>query len=193
MIYFQNMDTTSRLQHLLSLSAQGDRQAESALIDLVYGELRKIASALMRRERKGHTLQTSALVNEAYLRLAKHQSIRLESRAMFFTSASRAMRRVLVEHARQRNAAKRSGDQVIHLESVDLPSIEVDRDRLLAMDQALDELATLDERQARIVELRYFGGLSIEETAAVVGISDRSVKREWATARAWLKSKFRSV
>lgn len=183
------MDTTSRLEELLALSAKGDRQAESALVDLVYGELRKIASSLMRRERPNHTLQTSALVNEAYLRLAGKQSIRLDNRAMFFTSAARAMRRVLVEHARRRDTTKRSAGKRAYPDSIEIPGTVVDPDKLLIIDESLNELATLDERQAQIVELRFFGGLSTEETASVIGISDRSVKREWAVARAWLKTK----
>ncbi|HUQ92841.1 MAG TPA: ECF-type sigma factor [Bryobacteraceae bacterium] len=180
------MDTASRLELLLERSASGDRDAESALLDLVYGELRKLASSLMRREQPGHTLQTSGLVNEAYLRLAGRETIRMENRGMFFTSAARAMRRVLIEHARRKHTAKRDGGARVDLDRAEV-AIDGRNEELLAIDRLLEELATLDARQAQIVELRFFAGLTVEQTAEAMSISDRTVIREWAMARAWLK------
>jgi RNA polymerase sigma factor (TIGR02999 family) len=180
------MDTASRLDSLLDRSASGDKEAESALMDLVYGELRKLASSMMRREKRGHTLQTSGLVNEAYLRLAGGGTIRMENRGKFFTSAARAMRRVLIEHARRKHRAKRDAGDRVDLDRAEV-AVGGRNEDLLAIDRLLDELAILDARQAQIVELRFFAGLSVEQTAEAMSISDRTVIREWAMARAWLK------
>jgi len=175
-----------RVDALFAGSALGDKSAEAALMDLVYGELRRIASSFMRRERAGHSLQTSALVNEAYLRLAGRQANQLKNRSLFFTAAARAMRRVLIEHARRRQAAKRDGGLRVDLES----AIVVEQTgslQLIELDSALERLAEFDPRQAQIVELRFFAGLSVEETAEATGLSPRTVKRDWQVARAWLK------
>jgi len=156
------------------------------LFPLVYAELRRIAAREMRREKPGRTLQTTALVHEAYLRLLKDASLSFENRAHFLGVAARAMREILIEHARARSARKRGGGAVrLTLDDlvapVSSPSIDV-----LALDEALERLARLDERHARVVELRYFGGLSVEETAAALGLSPATVKRDWTLARAWL-------
>ena len=161
----------------------------SSLFEIVYEELRRVAAAAIRRERPGHTLQPTALVHEAYLRLARESDERWESRAHFLAVAAQAMRRVLVDHARGRNAQKRgSGEGGVPLEDVDGAALGQDQEvDFLALDVALARLAALDARQAHLVELRFFGGLTVEESARVVGISPRTVKREWQVARAWLK------
>jgi RNA polymerase sigma factor (TIGR02999 family) len=162
----------------------GDSEALRALIPLVYEELRRVAHYHLQAQRSGHTLQSTALVNEVYLRLMK-QEPRLENRAHFFGVASRLMRQILVDYARNRNAAKRDAGWKLTLdEAVALPGRR-DLD-LVTLDDALTELSRLDAQQGRIVELRYFGGLSIEETAQVLDISPATVKRDWATARIWL-------
>jgi RNA polymerase sigma factor (TIGR02999 family) len=176
-----------RLTQLLRAWQHGDEGAADELVPLVYAELRRIAAGRMRAERAGHTLQPTVLVHEAWMRLAD-QHADWHSRGHFFAIAAQAMRRILVDHARRRASAKRGNapvsvpiDEVAHL----LPSPMPD-DRLLALDAALDELARLDPRQAKVVELRFFGGLSVEDTATLLDISPTTVKREWATARAWL-------
>jgi RNA polymerase sigma factor (TIGR02999 family) len=168
----------------------GNRQALERLMPLVYGELRKLAASYLRAERADHTLQPTALVHEAYLRLVDQRSVNWQNRAHFFGIAAQMMRRILVDHARRRQAAKRDG-ATYRLQTE--PGLEdVDRDpELLALDEALTGLETLDVRQARIVELRFFGGLTVEETAEVTGISPATVKREWQTARAWLAREIR--
>jgi RNA polymerase sigma factor (TIGR02999 family) len=162
----------------------GDQEALKALLPLVYDELKRLARHHLRGERPGHTLQSTALVHEAYLRLVQ-KPLQLQNRTHFFAVAARLMREILVDHARSRRAAKRDYRCKITLaQAVALPQKrEVD---LLALDDALNELSHLDPRQGRIVELRFFGGLSIDETSEIMGISPATVKREWATARAWL-------
>ena len=164
----------------------GVRADAGELFPLVYAELRRIAAREMRRERPGRTLQTTALVHEAYLRLLKDTSLSFENRAHFLGIAARAMREILIEHARGRAARKRGGGAVrLTLDDlaapVAAPSVDV-----LALDEALERLARFDERHARVVELRYFGGLSVEETAAAMDLSPATVKRAWTLARAWL-------
>jgi RNA polymerase sigma-70 factor (ECF subfamily) len=168
---------------LLRAWAQGDEAAGERLFPIVHGELRRQAARYMRRERRDHSLEPSGLVNEAYLKLAASAGVDWHSRAHFFAIAARIMRQVLVDHARRRRAAKREGCRVT-LSDVDAPVAPLE---LMDLDEALKELAALDPQQARVVELRFFGGLGVEETAAVVGLSERTVKREWQTARAWLQ------
>ncbi|WP_396627160.1 sigma-70 family RNA polymerase sigma factor [Luteitalea sp.] len=184
-------DSVSRL---IADSAAGDEAAAAALVPLVYDELRRVASAALRRERADHTLQPTALVHEAFLRLAGATEVPWRDRGHFVAIAARVMRQVLVDHARGRGALKRGHALVrIPLEGVDvaqMPGSDVD---LVVLDQALERLAALDERQARIVELRFFGGLTVEETAALIGASARTVKRDWQMARAWLKRELATV
>lgn len=173
---------------LLQAWRRGEAAADEKLLALVYGELKRLAAAQLRGERQGHTLQPTALVHEAYLRLMKQHSVAWQNRAQFFALASQIMRRTLVDHARARHAAKRPGAGTrvqVDFEAAAAPpgSNEVD---LHALDEALDQLAAADPRQARIVELRFFGGLSHEEVAAVLDVSLATVNRDWRMARAWL-------
>lgn len=164
----------------------GDARALESLIPLVYSELRSLAHSYLRQERADHTLQSTALVHEAYVRLAGHEPPALENRSHFFGVAAHVMREILVEYARRHRAAKRGGGTPsIALEDVEHVAQRLDVDVLL-LDEALTELARLDERQSRIVELRFFTGLSIDETSEVLGISAATVSREWTIARAWL-------
>lgn len=164
----------------------GDKAALDKLVPVVYQELRRLAGYYMRRERPGHTLQTSALVNEAYMRLVDYKQMHWQSRAHFFAVAAQAMRRILVEHARKRHFAKRGGGAVqVSLDEAATVSEKQAAD-LIALDDALTGLEAIDPRKSRIVELRYIGGLNIEETAEVLGISPATVQREWRSAKAWL-------
>lgn len=172
---------------LLKDWSAGDRQALERLMPLVYGELRKLAASYLRVERRDHTLQPTALVHEAFLRLVDQRSVDWANRAHFFGIAAQMMRRILVDHARKRHAAKRDASS-FRVVTVLADEPEPDSGpELLALDRALGGLERLDPRQARIVELRFFAGLTVEETAEVAGISTATVKREWRTARAWLK------
>lgn len=173
------------VSELLAKWQGGDEEALHALVPLVYNELRRLAHHYLQQERSGHTLQSTALVHEAYLRLAKQGPAHLENRAHFFAIAAQLMRQVLVDYARTRRAAKRNLGQKITWDD----AITWARKRtpdLIALDDALNELAKLDTKQSRIVELRFFGGLSIEETSQVLAVSPATVKREWTSARAWL-------
>lgn len=165
--------------------SRGDPRALEQLLPVVYNEMRRLAAGYLKNERPGHTLQPTALAHEAFLRIVVQKDVSWQNRAHFLGVAAQAMRRILVDHARQRKALKRSGGRtVIALEpSMVGGSNEIALDDL---DQALNELAKLSERQAKVVELRYFGGLTIEETAEVLGISPMTVKRDWTMARAWL-------
>ena len=164
-----------------------DRQSVDSLLPIVYQELRRLAASYLRRERPGQTLQPTALVHEAYLKLLKDRPERWQNRAHFCAIAAHAMRQVLIERARARDALKRGGGQPRVTFDEGLPAAAPEHPvDLIALDTALDRLAALDAGQARIVELRYFGGLSIEETAEAMGISPATVKRHWAVARAWL-------
>jgi RNA polymerase sigma factor (TIGR02999 family) len=164
----------------------GDQTALERLMPVVYQELRQLARQYMRSENPGHSLQATALVNEAYIRLVDQQRVDWKNRAHFFGAVAQIIRRVLVDHARARGRAKRGGDEVrVTFDEESGPRSEVQWD-LVALNDALDQLVKLDPQQARIVELRYFTGLSIEETAEALGISPATVKRDWATARAWL-------
>jgi len=176
------------LTRLLEESAAGDETAAARLFPIVYDELRRLAGAALRRERPSHTLQPTALVHEAFLRLVDVKSSRLQDRGHFIAIAARAMRRVLVDHARSRAAVKRGKAEArLSIDDVDVAAVDATDMDLVALDQALERLAAIDERQARIVELRFFGGLTVEETAVVIGASDRTVKRDWQMARAWLR------
>jgi RNA polymerase sigma factor (TIGR02999 family) len=179
------------ITELLLAWCSGEPRALDRLTPLVYEELRRIARAQLRREKNDQTLQTTALVHEAYLRLVKTDRVSWRDRLHFFGAAAGVMRRVLVDQARERLASKRGGGGVtLSLEAVpDIPDRHVD---LLAIHECLDQLSLLDARQARIVELRFFAGLSIEETAELMGTSPMTVKREWAVARAWLFRQMRS-
>jgi len=177
---------SSKVTQLLANWRQGNGEALNALIPLVYDELRRLAHNHLNRERLGHTLQSTALVNEAYLRLVR-QDPEINSRTHFFAVSSHLMRQILVDYARRHRSAKR-GDGLEKVTLTDVAAFlpgknDID---LLALDEALEELARLDPQQTRVVELRFFGGLSIEETAEIMSISPATVKRDWATARAWL-------
>jgi RNA polymerase sigma factor (TIGR02999 family) len=166
--------------------SKGDGKALDELIPLVYGELRRVASRYLRRERPDHTLQTTALVHEAYLKLVDQRNANWRNRAQFFGVAAQLMRRILVDYARGHRASKRGGDYCrIPLDEAIISVEEKDRS-LLAVDEALTALAALDPQQSRVVELRVFGGLTVEEAADVLGVSPRTVKREWSMAKAWL-------
>jgi len=175
---------------LLGRLQAGDRTTLPELVEAVYAELRRVARGLLRTERPGHLLQPTALVNEAYMRLVAHEHHNWRNRAHFFGAAAELMRRILVDHARAAQAAKRGGGQIAQADAselvIDSPSIEI-----LALDRALDELARIAPRQARIVELRYFGGLSVPETAEALGLNARTVDRDWAAARVWLRRRLR--
>jgi RNA polymerase sigma factor (TIGR02999 family) len=171
---------------LLRAWCQGDRAALDRLVPLVSTELHDLAHRYMRREPSGHTLQTTALVNEAYLRLIDATKVQWQDRAHFFAISANLMRRILVDHARARDYKKRGGGATrIDLDEGQIPTPEPGAD-VVALDEALDALAAFDPQGARIVELRFFGGLSVEETAEVIGVSPRTIKREWAAAKVWL-------
>jgi len=176
----------------------GDKAALDRVIPMVYQELRRLAHRQMRRERAGDTLQTTALINEAYLRLVDYERVRPRDRAHFFAIAAQAMRRILIERARSRRSAKRgSGAQKVFLDEAANVSNERAAD-LVALDDALTSLAAIDPRKAQIVELKYFGGMTIEEAAEVLGVSTPTVERDWRTAKIWLhreisKTEYKSV
>lgn len=171
---------------LLRRVCSGEPESTDRLMDLVYDDLRALAGRLIRAERAGHTLQPTALVHEAYLRLIDQSAVEWRGRAHFMAIAARMIRRVLVDHARARGRLKRGGDhRRISLTSIDaIPDASVD---LLDLEDALEMLARLDERHARVVELRFFGGLSDAEAATVLGVTDRTVRNDWRVARAWLQ------
>ena len=178
--------STSNVTRLLLQWSEGDTAAREALIPLVYEELRRIARHCLASQRPDHTLQSTALVHEAYLRLVDHSSVHWENRVHFFAVAAQLMRRILVDHARKQRAAKRGGGNLtLVLDEAVAPPARRAVD-LIALDDALNGLAALDSRQSQIVELRFFGGLSIEDTSQLLDISPATVKREWVTARAWL-------
>jgi RNA polymerase sigma-70 factor, ECF subfamily len=177
------------ITEMLKAWSGGDRDAAEDLMPLVYGELRQQARRYLRRERENHTLQTTGLVHEAYLRLVDQHAVTWQNRAHFFGIASQMMRRILVNYAVGRSRDNRGGGAIqITLDDATIGSCNETDEQLIALDQALARLESLDERQVRIVEMRYFTGLSIGETAEVLGISPATVKREWNMARAWLRS-----
>jgi RNA polymerase sigma factor (TIGR02999 family) len=181
-------DAPNDVTRLLAQLADGDQAVLDDLLPRIYTELRGLASNYLSREhRKNHTLQPTALVHEAYLRLVDQKAARWEGRSHFFGAAANIMRQILVDHARRHNAEKRGGEfeKMQLAESIVIASKEKSFE-LLALDEALQELATLDSQKTKIVELRYFGGLSVEETAEVLGVSEITVKRHWRVAKAWL-------
>jgi RNA polymerase sigma-70 factor (ECF subfamily) len=179
-------DSPHEISHLLARYSNGDQAALDQLMPLVYGELRKMAKRYMRGQPMGHTLQTTALIHEAYLRLVGQEEKRWQNRAHFFGVAAQAMRHILVDYARARQTAKRGGEA--HEVSFDEAAL-VTAERVaevVALDDALNRLADLAPRQSRVVELRYFGGLSVEETAEALKVSPETVKRDWRMAKVWL-------
>jgi RNA polymerase sigma factor (TIGR02999 family) len=179
------MSDDASLSQLLAGWSSADPSKRDAVITLVYDELRRIAHRYLRGERTGHTLQTTALVNEAYLRIGELDRMQFKDRSHFFAMAATLMRRILVDYARQRGRDKRGGDlTIVSLDGHDVP--ETRAIDIAALDAALDRLSSLDPEQARIVELRFFSGLTVDETAHALDISPSTVKREWASAKAWL-------
>lgn len=175
------------ITRLLNEVTNGDRAAEAKLVPLVYQELHRRAAYYMRRERANHTLQPTVLVHEAYLRLVEQKSASWQNRTQFYAVAATVMRHVLVDYARKRWARRRAGtNETVRLDEALVFSPEKSSE-LVALDEALNRLAKLDPRLSRIVELRHFGGLSVEETAEALGLSTRQVKRDWSVAKAWLK------
>jgi RNA polymerase sigma factor (TIGR02999 family) len=173
---------------LLAAWGDGDREALDHLLPLVYGELKRLARSRMRGERGGHSLQTTALVNEAYLRLVDYRRVQARDRSHFLAIAAQAMRRILVERARARSAVKRDGGVAALTLQAAADEAGMRAGELVALEEALDRLAGFDARKARVVELKYFGGLTNDETAAALEISGATVEREWSAARAWLRS-----
>jgi RNA polymerase sigma factor (TIGR02999 family) len=181
----------NNVTRLLGQLRNGNEDAVAQLVPLLYGELRRMAGAYLRIERRNHTLQPTALVHEAYLRLVGQRDVQWQNRQHFFGIAAQVMRRILVDHARGHEAVKRGGAvPKVSLEEAILSSRERSPE-LLALDEALTRLATLDPQQARIIELRFFGGLTVEETAEVLSISPATVKRDWNMAKAWLTREVR--
>ena len=184
----QIRSTQEDITEILTAWREGSREALHLLLPVVYDELRRQAHRYLRRERQNHTLQTTALIHEAYLRLTEQRNVRFESRTHFFAVAANLMRQILVDYARERHRLKRGGkaDNLPLDEAFLVIADESDID-LLALDEALTRLSEMDFQQARIVELKFFSGLSIEETADALGISPATVKRDWNVAKAWLK------
>jgi RNA polymerase sigma factor (TIGR02999 family) len=193
-IHFHNyMAPPTEVTRLLRNAQAGDKAALDELLPLVYNELRRLAASHLRRERANHTLQPTALVHEAYLRLVDQREVDWRNRAQFFGLAAEMMRRILVNHALSRNAARRGGSEPrIVLDAASDVAVETEVN-LVLLDEALSRLGKVDPAQCRIVELRYFGGLTIEETADVLNLSSATIKREWRTARAWLFQQISSV
>jgi len=174
------------VSQLLDKWRAGDSEALNALVPLVYADLRKLAHRYLQKQRPDHTLQSTALVHEVYLRLAKQEKMQLENRAHFFAVLARIMRQILVDYARNQHAAKRDAGIKLVLDEAIAP-MPLRQINVIVIDDALQALSRLDARQGEIVALRFFGGLSLEETALVLGVSASTVKREWMTARLWLK------
>ena len=178
---------------LLAELCRGKQEVAPQLIPLVYEELRRLARHFMRLERPGHTLQTTALIHEAYLRLVEQRETTWQNRAHFFAVAAQSMRRILVDHARASQTAKRGGNaEIVSLDEEPIAFSQEKSGELIALDEALTRLADLSPRQSQIIELRFFGGLSVEETAEALQIAPRTVKRDWRVARAWLHREVRN-
>jgi len=182
-----NETTSAVTERLKRWGDQSDHNADAALLDLVYAELHRQAHRYLRRERVGHTLQTTALVHEAYLKLARQKSFPWESRSQFYGVAATLMRRILIDYAKTKNRLRRGGPQAdLRLDTGFTVKVSDDGFDLLELDEVLERLAQNDPELARIVELRFFAGLDVAETAAALGVSESTVKRGWATAKAWL-------
>jgi RNA polymerase sigma-70 factor, ECF subfamily len=179
--------TDSDVTRLLIALAEGEPQAMDRLLPVIYDELKILAASQLRRERGEHTLGATALVHEAFLKLVDQRSVDWRGRSHFFGIAAQAMRRILVDHARRRTAHKRSRDHQVTLEDAVLVAADGDNDEVLAVHEALDRLSLLDARQAKLVELRYFAGFTLEESAELLGVSQATAYRDWAVARAWLQ------
>ncbi len=179
------MPPCGEVSGLLRAWSDGDRNALDKLTPIVYDELHRLARSYMKRERTGHSLQTSALVNEAYMRLVDYKNMQWQNRSHFFAVSAQLMRRILVDHARRHNLKRGRGVQLVSLDE----TAEVGGERaadLVALDSAMDALERIDRRKVQVVEMRFFGGLSVEETAAVLNVSAVTVMRDWGTAKAWL-------
>ncbi len=188
------MSEESPITQCLVRWADGDRSAEEELMRMMLPELRRLARRSMRRERPDHTLQPTALVNEAYMRMVEGRTARLQDRVHFLAMAARVMRHILVDHARQRLTAKREGmANAVSLDEFEdnLPGVTSSPEEMVALNEALDAFAAIDPRKAKVVELRFFGGMSVEETAEILAISPNTVIRDWALARAWLVRELR--
>lgn len=184
---------TGNVTVLLAELTKGNEEAAARLIPVVYAELRRLAGSYMRRERSDHTLQATALVHEAYLKLIEQRAVNWQSRAHFFGIAAQIMRRILVDHARGHLRDKRGGGQIeVPLDEA-IVFAPPQSAELVKLDQALDRLAQFDSRQAKIVELRFFGGLTVEEAAEVMGISPKTIKRDWSVAKAWLHGELKQT
>jgi RNA polymerase sigma factor (TIGR02999 family) len=187
------MDSSGDVTRLLSALRAGDKAAEAQLVELVYPELRRIARRYLRGERRGHTLQSTALVNEAYLQLARQLDQTWQDRSHFFAIAARLMRRILVDHARHKKAAKRDGGRQ-QVELTDSVLVTEDRlDHIIDVDEALHRLAEFDPRRATVVELRFFGGMTEDEIGEVLNVAPRTVRRDWNAAKAWLHGELGST
>ncbi len=184
----------SEFTHILERVEQGDPKAAAELLPIVYEELRRLAAQKMVNEAAGHTLQPTALVHEAWMRLGGSDAPTFQNRAHFFGAAAEAMRRILIEHARRRLAAKRgAGVEVVDLDGLEISSPLADDDHLLAVNEALEKFAAVDERKAELVKLRYFVGLNLEDAAAALGIAVPTAKQWWAYARSWLTVEMRGA
>ena len=183
------MDPRTDVTRLLLAWSDGEAAAVEPLMNAVYDELRRLARAYLSRERRDHSLPATGLVNEAYLRLVDQKRVRWQNRAHFFAVASQVMRRLLIDHARARGASKRGSSLTVSLDDADVDggwAVQENQPDVLALDRALEKLSLIDARQARLVELRFFGGLTVEEAAAVLDVAAITVKRDWALARTWL-------
>ena len=182
------MDSRAEITEMLRAWSRGETEDADRLFPLVYDDLRKQAHSFLRRERPGHTLQTTALINETYLKLREQRSLEWKSRGHFFAICAHMMRRILVDYAKARHRAKRGGHAVhVELEGLAIPARQLEDVDVLALDDALNRLAEMDPELARVVELKFFSGLSIEEAAEVLGVSISTVKRDWRAAKAWLR------
>jgi RNA polymerase sigma factor (TIGR02999 family) len=179
---------------LLAQVREGNQGAAERLLPMLYAELRRMAGAYLQRERPGHTLQATALVNEVYLRLAGGEPISWQNRAHFFAMAANSMRQILLDYARRRRADKRGGRDAQQVDlAPDIPGVSPKIENVIAIDEALERLAQIDARQSRLVELRFFAGLNVEEVAEVMGVSAVTIKREWRSAKAWLYRELKTV